>query len=478
MSRFKVLAVDDNSDGLYALEQILIDGGYDVVTAASGKETLSKVQQENPDIVLLDVQMPPPDGHEVTRIMKSDERYRFTPILLLTAKDALEDVIEGLEIGADDYIKKPYNQKELLARLQAALRTKQVYGELRQALDETVKLRRELGAQRGYPNIIGNSESMKSVFRVLDKVKDSTATVLITGESGSGKELIAQALHYSSIRKDKPFVAQNVSALQDTLLESELFGHVRGSFTGAVKDKLGLFAVADGGTLFLDELGEMSASMQSKLLRVLQEGTFVPVGDTKPKKVDVRVIGATHRKLDEMIERGEFREDLYYRLNVISIDLPPLRERREDIPVLLEKFLKDQSSKYSMSPKQLAPETLELLRQYDWPGNIRQLQNEVERMVLLSGENSHITSEVLSPKISGKKSVAGSTPEVTSATSAPRYEYADGTTLKDAVDRLEKQMIESAMKQYNNNKSEVAKRLGISRSSLIQKVQSYETSKG
>ena len=468
--KIKVLAVDDNSEALSALADVLSDNGYEVVTAGSGHETLQVVAAELPDIILLDVQMPGPDGLQVTRLLKADERFRYIPILLLTGKDSLEDIIHGLEIGADDYIRKPYSVHELLARLKAALRTRELYQSLQSALDEAVSLRKELQVTAGYERIIGQSDEMKAVFRVLDKVKDSAVSVLITGESGTGKELIAQAIHYSSNRKDKTFVAQNVSALQDTLLESELFGHVRGAFTGAVRDKQGLFAVADGGTLFLDELGEMSPAMQAKLLRVLQDGTFVPVGDTKPKKVDVRVIGATHRRLDDMIQRGEFREDLYYRLNVIQIELPPLRNRFADIPLLLQKFLQDFAKKYGGTTKSVSREVLACLQSYRWPGNIRQLQNEVERMCLLSSAESIITAEHVSSAVLG----------TTAAPIAPALVLANDSrevkieNLKTAVERLERSMIEAAMKAHDNNKSEVAKVLGISRSSLIQKVQSYE----
>ena len=464
MATVRILAVDDNPDALFALETLLKDEGYDVVGAGSGAETLEKVQNYNPDVILLDVQMPAPDGFEVTKLLKADERYRYIPVILLTGKDNHEDIVHGLSLGANDYVTKPYNSKELLARIHTALRVKEIYSELKQSLDTVSELRRVTNDRLTYANIIGASDSMKAVFRVLDKIKDSSASVLITGESGTGKELIALALHSNSSRKDKAFVAQNVSALQDTLLESELFGHVRGAFTGAVKDKLGLFAVADGGTLFLDELGEMSPSMQAKLLRVLQDGSFVPVGDTKPKKVDVRVVAATHRRLDEMIEKGLFREDLYYRLNVIEISLPPLRERKEDIPLLIEKFLIDQEKRHGAAKKKVTKDALALLTDFRWPGNVRQLQNEVERMVLLSGSENVIDASYLSPAVTGRKAPHSN---------GIGAQVLTVSNLKSAVEDLEKKMIQLALKQYNNNKSEVAKVLGISRSSLIQKVQTY-----
>jgi DNA-binding NtrC family response regulator len=460
----RVLAVDDNSDALFALEALLRDAGFDVVGAGSGTETLKKVQDTHPDVILLDVQMPAPDGFEVTKILKQDERYRYIPIILLTGKELTDDIVHGLSLGANDYVTKPYSADELLARIRTAMRTKELYAELQRVTDEAGELRREKNQDKTLHHIIGNSDAMKAVFRMIDKIKDSSASVLITGESGTGKELVAHALHTTSTRKEKPFVAQNVSALQDTLLESELFGHVRGAFTGAVKDKLGLFAIADGGTLFLDELGEMSPSMQAKLLRVLQDGTFVPVGDTRPKKVDVRVIGATHRKLGDMISRGEFREDLYYRLSVIELELPPLRERTEDIPLLVESFLLAYEKRTGFSKKTVSKDVMQMLQRYRWPGNVRQLQNEVERMMLLSGDDSVVQADSLSPAVRGA-------PVTQSTTDAPG-EVSVGN-LKSAIEQLERRMIQAAMKLYKNNKSEVAKVLGISRSGLILKVQTY-----
>lgn len=460
----RVLAVDDNDDGLFALTSVLTEAGYDVITAQNGSQALSQVEKLSPDIILLDVQMPGPNGYQVTKQLKSHEVFRFIPIILLTGKDSLEDIVYGFDEGADDYIKKPYKPQELLSRIHAALRTKEIYSQLKTALDESAKLRIELSEFHQYENIIGNSEEMRAVFRVLDRIKSSSASVLISGESGTGKELVAQALHYTSPRKTKPFVAQNVSALQDTLLESELFGHVRGAFTGAVKDKLGLFQVADGGTLFLDELGEMSQTMQTKLLRVLQDGTFIPVGDTKAKKVDVRIIGATHRKLEKLIVEGKFREDLFYRLNVIQVDLPPLRARVSDLPLLVQKFLNDFCKKHNTIIKSMSHDAFEALSNYSWPGNVRQLQNEIERVVLLSGDVEIITASHLSPVVLG-----GNDPVVKNKT------YSLGAvTLKQAIEKVERELLEQSLNKHKGNKSEVARELGISRSSVITKVQNYK----
>jgi transcriptional regulator with PAS, ATPase and Fis domain len=322
-------------------------------------------------------------------------------------------------------------------------------------------LNQELGVRYRYDNMIGKSKPMQELYSLLDKIKSSESTVLIQGENGTGKELIAKAIHYNSPRKDKEFVPVNCSAFNENLLDSELFGHVKGAFTGAVKDKKGLFEAANGGTLFLDEIGDMSLTMQVKLLRVLQEGTFIPVGGTETKKVDVRVIAATNRDLKEMIENGEFREDLYYRINVINVYVPPLRERKEDIPLLCDYFLDKICKEKGLPRKQIMKRAMEKIYDYAWPGNIRQLENEIERLVVLSGDDTKITYELLSPAIKewGEKTkVQGVKLQ---------------GKLKDALEEMEKTMIREGLKRTGWNKSKLAKELGISRASLIMKVEKY-----
>jgi two-component system response regulator HupR/HoxA len=323
------------------------------------------------------------------------------------------------------------------------------------------QLNKELVTRYQYGSIIGKSRSMQDVYRLLDKISGSESTVLIQGENGTGKELVAKAVHYNGPRKDKIFVVQNCSAFNDNLLDSELFGHVKGAFTGAVTDKKGLFEVADGGTFFLDEIGEMSPTLQVKLLRVLQEGTFLPVGGTKPRKVDVRIIAATNRDLKKMVSKGEFREDLYYRVNVINVFLPPLRERRDDIPVLVEAFLKRHAERKKMPEKQIGKRAMERLMDYDWPGNVRELENEIERLVVLAGDDPQINDDLLSQRIKteierdeliGKK-MAGRLP--------------------DAVEALERKMIYEELKKTRWNKTKAADTLGISRRNLIRKVAKY-----
>jgi transcriptional regulator with PAS, ATPase and Fis domain len=322
------------------------------------------------------------------------------------------------------------------------------------------ELNKELGSRYKYDNMIGKSKPMQSLYALLDKIKPADSTVLIQGENGTGKDLIARAIHYNSARKEKAFVIQNCSAFNDNLLESELFGHVKGSFTGALKDKQGLFAIADKGTFFLDEIGDTSPSMQVKLLRVLQEGTFMPVGATEGRRVDVRIIAATNRNLKEMVEAGTFREDLFYRLNVLNIRVPPLRERKEDIPLLAEFFLAKSAEKGGPK-KTLTKRALEKLYDYPFPGNVRELQNEMERIFVLSGSETKVTADMLSAKI-----------VETSEASKIQGARVHGK-LKDALEDLERELIKDGLRRTGWNKSKLAKELGISRAGLIMKVEKY-----
>lgn len=323
------------------------------------------------------------------------------------------------------------------------------------------ELNKELGTRYKYDNMIGKSKPMQDLYSLLDKIKSAESTCLIQGENGTGKELIAKAIHYNSPRKDKPFVIQNCSAFNDNLLESELFGHVKGSFTGAIKDKKGLFEMADKGTFFLDEIGDTSPTMQVKLLRVLQEGTFIPVGATEPRRVDVRIIAATNRDLKDMVEKGTFREDLYYRLNVINIRVPPLRERKEDIPILIDYFLEKAAQADAHPKKIMTKRALEKLYDYPFPGNIRELQNEIERLVVLAGSEQKIAADMLS----GRILEVGDKTKVQGARIHGK--------LKDALEDLEREMIKEGLRRTGWNKSKLAKELGISRAGLIMKVEKY-----
>jgi two-component system, NtrC family, response regulator HupR/HoxA len=331
--------------------------------------------------------------------------------------------------------------------------------------DRIQELNKELGVRYKYDNMIGKSKPMQDVYGLLDKIKNSESTVLIQGENGTGKELIAKAIHYNSPRKDKIFVTQNCSAFNDNLLDSELFGHVKGSFTGAVKDKKGLFETADGGTFFLDEIGDTSPTMQVKLLRVIQEGTFLPVGATEPRKVDVRILAATNRDLKDMVEKGTFREDLYYRINVINITVPPLRDRKEDILILCEHFLARSAAEKQIKPKLLTKRALEKIFDYPWPGNIRELENEMERVTVLAGAEGKITVDMLSARIRD----FGERNKVQGVRIQGK--------LRDALEELEREMIREGLKRTGWNKSRLAKELGISRAGLINKVEKYNLDK-
>jgi two-component system response regulator HupR/HoxA len=325
------------------------------------------------------------------------------------------------------------------------------------------ELSSQVGEKYRYHSMIGKSKKMQQIYALLEKISTSESSVLIQGENGTGKELVAKALHYYSARKDKMFLAVNCSAFNENLLDSELFGHVKGAFTGAVKDKKGLFEASHEGTLFLDEIGDTSLSMQVKLLRVLQEGTYLPVGATAPKKVDVRIVAATNKNLKEMMAKGEFREDLYYRINVINIGLPTLKERQEDIPLLMEYFLKKRCEEAGKPLKSFSKKCLEKILDYPWPGNVRELENEVERLFVLSGEDKVMGPENLSPRILDW-----------GASTEPAFKgvNTDGT-LKDALEQLEILMISEGLKRCNFNKSKLAKELDVSRASLIMKVEKY-----
>jgi transcriptional regulator with PAS, ATPase and Fis domain len=319
----------------------------------------------------------------------------------------------------------------------------------------------ERGTRYSYDGIIGSSRPMQELYRLLDKVIDSDSTVLVTGENGTGKELIAKAIHFNSARAPKRFVAQNCSAFNDNLLDSELFGHKKGAFTGAFADKQGLFEVADCGTFFLDEIGDMSPALQVKILRVLQEGTFTPVGDTQSKQVDVRIIAATNRDLKKMVDRGEFREDLYYRVNVITLTVPALRERRDDIPLLVDHFLREYAKGRRFMQKRLTKGCLERLLQYAFPGNIRELENEIERLVVLAGDERQIGEELLSPRIRSPES-HGTVP------------VEESSSLPAAVDALERNLIYDVLRKNQWNKTRAAEELRISRRNLIRKVNKYK----
>jgi DNA-binding NtrC family response regulator len=377
MASAKILVVDDEEIVCQSCDRILTEEGYEVQTRLSGQEALQLLAEEPFDVVIADLKMPGLSGMEVLQAIKRD--FPDIPVVMITGYSTVESAVEAMKSGAFDYVPKPFTPDEMAVVVKKAL-------DSRSLLLENIYLRGELQGKYRFDNIIGTSKKMQDVYRLVGKVAPTNSTVLITGDSGTGKELIARAIHFNSSRKERPFVPVDCAVLSENLLESELFGHIKGSFTGAIVTKPGLFEVADGGSLFLDEIGNISLSMQSKLLRVIQEREFTPVGGTKPKKINIRLIAATNKDLPEKIKEGTFREDLYYRLNIVPIQLPPLRERPEDIPLLAQHFLKKYCQEVGKPMKGISPAAIEFLGHYSWPGNVRELENIIERLVIMTDE--------------------------------------------------------------------------------------------
>ena len=373
----RILIVDDEKNYLLVLSALLGGEGYEVMTAPSGARALALVEEDEPDLVITDMRMPRMSGVQLIQELK--ERLPDLPVIVMTAFGTVENAVEAMKAGAIDYITKPFENQELLMTVERALK-------MRRLMTQNRLLREELGKGRGFEEIVGDSKAMREVFELVDKVAATRATVLLTGESGTGKELIARAIHNRSPRANEPFVAVNCMALTETLLESELFGHEKGSFTGATGRRKGRFELAHKGTLFLDEVGEIAPSLQVKLLRVLQERTFERVGGNQPISVDVRIVAATNRDLGVAVAEGVFREDLFYRLNVVRIDLPPLRERLEDLPALVAHFVAKYASEMGRQAPKVTPEAMRRMYAHTWPGNVRELENALERAVILAGE--------------------------------------------------------------------------------------------
>jgi DNA-binding NtrC family response regulator len=374
MSRQRLLIVDDEASIRDMLAFFFHKRGFEVLTASNFTEGQASALRSTPDLVLSDIKMPDGNGLDLLRKIKADSPK--TPVIMITAHTSTPDAIEAMKAGAVDYIAKPFNIEELGLIVDRALGEKQLR-------DENVYLKQELAAKYTFANIIGKGSRMQEIFRTIERIAKVSSTVLLTGESGTGKELIARAIHYTSIRKDRKFVSINCGALPEPLLESELFGHERGAFTGAIKDKRGLFTEADNGTLFLDEISETTVTMQVKLLRAIQEKVIRKVGGNDEVNVDVRIIAATNKDLTELVTSGRFREDLFYRINVIPIPLPPLRARLEDIAPLTQHFIGKICKEQKIPEKKISTEAMRLLEAYPWPGNVRELENSLERTVAL-----------------------------------------------------------------------------------------------
>ena len=459
-----ILVVDDEEDNLMVLKGRLGRRGFEVVCANSGQEALKLHERVSPDLVLLDVMMPGMDGIETLKRMKEAQGGEFMPVLLLTAKGDKDSKITGLEAGADDYIGKPFDIDELNARINAMLRIRALSRALEDTEWEVRRLNDELKGQYKFENIVGTTEAMKEVFERMNGAAAISSPVVITGESGTGKELIARGIHYASVQSSNPFVPVNCAALPAELIESELFGHKKGAFTGAVKDSPGLFRKAHGGSIFLDEIGDLPQDAQAKLLRVLQEGSVRPVGGTEEVKVNVRVLAATNVDLDESVEEGKFREDLYYRITVLSIEAPPLRRRKPDIPLLVKYFIEELNKKFGRNVKGLDDSALKKLTEYDWPGNVRELQNVVESCFV------YADMEWISEKhITLRKPLRRKVEEAGEEQDAPAL---NGEFL--TLDEMEKNHIEKALALSDNNKAKAARLLGIHRSRLYKKLEAYD----
>jgi DNA-binding NtrC family response regulator len=449
-NRHLILVVDDDKNICKMIEiNLRKEKIYDVKSVTSGEACLKFIREEIPDLVLLDIQMPGIDGIEtLKRIRDEDPRI---PVVMMSAHGTIEKAVESMKLGAYDFITKPFASDRLRVTVHNSLMNSLLRNEVE-------SLRSELKEKYEFKNLIGQSGVMREVFRAVDKVVDSNVTVLIQGESGTGKELIARAIHYhSKTRSSKPFVAVNCSALPESLLESELFGHEKGAFTGAIGRRMGKFEVANGGTIFLDEIGLMSPSVQAKMLRFLQEREFERVGGNDLIKVDVRVISATNKDLEEAVKKGEFREDLYYRIAVFPIKLPPLRERKEDIPLLVAHFIDKYARQENKEIDGVSPDALELLMAYHWPGNVRELENAIERAIVLAS-TKEITPKDLpsSVRALGQKKI-----------------YEADNTLSSWIEKLEEEALRQALLECEGNISQTAKKLGIGRATIYRKAKKY-----
>ena len=465
-----ILIVDDEP-GIVESLAMTFEDDYEVLTAGSGPEAVALLEDNEVAVIIADQRMPKMSGAEV---LEKARKIRPDAVrLILSAYTDMDDLIAAINSGEVwRYLVKPWEPRELKVTVSQAVErhklvteNKRLQEELEQAHRELKKdyevLKKEVEERYSFDEIVGRSEAMEKLFDVLAKVADSPVTVLVLGETGTGKELAAKAIHWNSGRKDKKFLVQNCGALPDTLLESELFGHKKGSFTGATSDKKGLFEEADGGTVFLDEIAETSPAMQVRLLRVLQEGEVKRVGEVEPIKVDVRIIAATNKDLEELVKEGEFREDLYYRLSVIPVSMPALRERDEDIPLLGNHFLEKARKRFGREVTRIDEDAMRLLESYAFPGNVRELENEIERAVMLA-EGDTITADTLSDKIRTGKG----------GPSAVEISGEDG--LNEAVDNLKKKMIKDALEAAEGNKTKAAEGLGLTRQSLQQMMKRLE----
>ena len=448
-----IIIIEDNSTMRLGIEETLRREGYNTFSFDNGVAALDHFIKYPAELAIIDLKMEPMNGIEV--LQKIKETSAPTEVLMISAYGTVEDAVKAMHLGASDFMTKPFSPDEL------RIRVKKIYEKIRSSIkienliEQNKLLERELA--KGYEEIIGKSDSMQKIFSLIDQVAQTDSTVLIQGESGTGKELVARAVHNKSARRENPFIKINCGALNDNLLESELFGHEKGAFTGAIKQKKGRFELADKGTLFLDEIGDVSTSMQAKLLRVIQEGEFERVGGEHTIKTNVRIIAATNKNLHKLIAEGKFREDLFYRLSVIPILIPSLRERKEDILLLVEYFLQKSAEKNSSQKKTIEAESVKLLNEYSWPGNIRELENLIERLSVISDEKI-INSELIARHLFSHAGAANSF---------------DNLPLEEALFNFEKSLIVQAMKKADGVKNRAAKILGINTSVLYYKLEKF-----
>ncbi len=445
----KILIVDDEHDICRALEFLLTKDGYDVSSVNSGEDAIEKIKQGSFDVILTDLKMGRVDGLGV--LEKAKEISPDTAVIMMTAFASIESAVEAMKRGAADYIVKPFLNEEIKLTIRRLLEQKKL-------ITENIALKQQISQRMIYRDFVSSSESMLKIIDILEKVIPTKSNILILGESGTGKGLIAELIHSNSPRRDKPFISINCSAIPEGLLESELFGYKRGAFTGAVSDKLGLIPLAHQGTFFLDEIGDMPLNLQAKLLKVLEIGEVYPLGDTKSKIVDVRIISATNTDIEARIKEGKFREDLYWRLNVIEIKIPPLRERKDDIEILTKHFINKFSKEHSKNIKGINREALSLFMGYSWPGNVRELGNVIERSVVLA-QGNYITSDDLPDKL--KKG------------EQQKERLETSSILKTYLSDYEKNLLLRMYDTHNRNKEETARALGIDLATLYRKFKKY-----
>jgi len=443
-----VLIIDDEAEIRESLQTLLELEGFAVATAGSGEDGLALIGEQVFDLILLDLALPGRDGLEVLAEIRSHDTR--LPVIMITAYGTVENAVRAIQEGATNFVQKPWDNEKLMADVRAAVG-------LRRSEEENVQLKRALKQRYNFENIVGKSEPMLKIFDLVAQVANSRSTVLLQGESGTGKEVIAKAIHLNSPRRDKPFVPVNTGSMPADLLESTLFGHVKGAFTSAIASKKGLFEVADKGTLFLDEIATMGLETQAKILRVLQDRRFMHLGGIQEMQVDVRIIAATNVDLRQLVREGRFREDLFYRLNVITIDLPPLRQRREDVPLLVEFFLKKYAEENDRTVPRIATDALRPLMNYSWPGNVRELENVIERAVVLS-PGTEISMDLLPDSMLGR------------GAAFPLHEASSDSSLFEIVEDVERRVITDMLERCNWNQTEAAERFHVPLSTLNQKI--------